>query len=160
MVLDDDDGPLRKAKRVDHVYRTPLPWRDPTDNRTECGKRIEPGMKVITRDELAARVRDMGAQRAALFTCWTCSDRARYSGTWEEVPLAVLEREIHRVGSHAYGSPPTGRRGEEYRRLVAELQAVAKLIATHRDEFDGYVSGVAATVSLADRRAERARKRS
>lgn len=148
----DGDGPLRKAKQLDHVLRTPLPWRDPGDNRTECGRPVEDTASVITRDELVARLRDMGAQRAALFTCYTCADRARYTGSWDELPLAVLSREIARVGEHA----PYGPRGDDHRRLVSEMHAVGALIEAHRDEFDGYVNGVTETVSLADQRAKRA----
>lgn len=37
-------------------------------------------------------------------------------------------------------------------RLAAELEALAALVEAHREEFDGYLAGLAATVKLADRR--------
>lgn len=62
-------------------------------------------------------------------------------------------------------SSPTGERGARAtalwarrQRLEAELEAIAVLVAEHRDEFDGYLAGRDQTVSLAARRALAARR--
>jgi hypothetical protein len=147
---------------VDHIARPPLPWRAEPD-LTECGKPIaELNGRVVTRAEIEKRIRDIGKQRAAFTTCMTC---ATTSGRYHNDLLAPLAREIGTV-QHAYPPRTThfaGRtsveepdeRWNRKKRLLAELDAITALIAAHRAEFDGYLAGLAETVSLTDRRRRR-----
>lgn len=138
---------------LDHLLRASLPWR--ADRLTECGRPADTVASVITADELAARVRRDGKRRTAFTVCMTCADRAGYATTWEEHPIGVLYRELHRVGAHRpTGAPPN----PDFETTTAELRAIAALVAAHRDEFDAYLAGLRTTVSLTDRRARRHRR--
>jgi len=106
-----------------------LPWR--TDGgMTECGMNAAK-VPTMTRDEFAARLKDLGQNRTAILTCWTCSDTARRWGTWEDDPRQALNREIQWEGA---------RYQERGHRLRDELVAIAALIETHREEFDAHVA--------------------
>lgn len=145
------DNEPRLQERLDHIARPGLPWR--ADGLTECGHPTT-GMAVITVEELAARVRRVGQQRAAFTVCMTCAGRVSYSHPWRQDPVGVLARELKRVGE--YG--PRRAVSPEHARMVAELRAITDLVAAHRDEFDGYLSGLGDTVNLADRRTRRIRR--
>jgi hypothetical protein len=121
---------------VDHILRPPLPWRTATDPAiTECGYNAAK-VKALTRAEFFQRLKDFGQQRTAMLTCMTCSDTARRWGTWEDDPRRALEREIFWEAGQ-YGWREDHGRGT---RLRDELVAIATLIETHRDEFDGHVT--------------------
>lgn len=126
---------------MEHVERPPLPWR--SIERTECGLPVA-GHPVISRDDFVAKVKAQGKQRAAFTTCMTCWETALRWPTWEQDPVQRLSRET-------YG----GRIDVHFR---AELTAIAALVAAHRDEFDDMLSGLAETVSLADRRTAHRRR--
>lgn len=151
---------------VDHLPRTPLPWRTAAD-RTECGKPIsdfEPS-RIISVATLERRIQDMGKQRAAFTACMTCmstADRWR-NREGRSGPIEGIVREFEGL---QWASPPprdpTARRGEEAartwarkQRAIAELEAIAALVTAHRDEFDGYLAGLADTTSLAAARRKR-----
>ncbi|SHP53535.1 Uncharacterised protein [Mycobacteroides abscessus subsp. abscessus] len=127
----------------DHVIRAQLPWR--TDELTECGRELNDVASYITRDQLIARVKEHGQQRTAFtvcMTCWSTASSHRYD--WNSDPIATIAREASRCGgSYGHASP-----SPERAHLVAELRAITALIDAHRDEFDGYITGLAATVSL------------
>lgn len=145
---DKFDGPL------DHVPREKLPWRD--DRLTECG-RPESDVKgdLITVEEIRRRINKMGKKRASFTVCMTCVERVRYRReTWEDDPAGVLHRYLERSGGAAKYE---GNRQRE--RINRELHAIAALIAEHRAEFDGYLSGIEETVSLDEVRARRAGRR-
>lgn len=112
---------------VDHILRPRLPWRSPDDPAiTECGYDASK-VKTLTRDEFAARLKEMGSQRAALFTCMTCSQTAQRYPTWEKDPRRALEREI---------TWECGWRGDRRgHRLRDELMAIAALVEAHPEEF-------------------------
>lgn len=127
-----------------HVRRPDFPWRD--GQRTECGKSAIDVASVIDRAELHRRVARDGIQRTAYAVCMTCLDASRRWKDWAGDPVDVMAREF-------YG----GRRDE---RLRDELRAIAALVEAHRDEFDGYMTGLSETVSLdAARRARAASAR-
>lgn len=126
----------------DHVLRPDLPWR--TSTLTECGKVAADVKSCIDREALLARIRHDGVRRAAYSTCMTCLETARRWPDWGQDPVEALRREFH------------GGRADP--RMHDELRALAALVAAHRDEFDGYLAGLAETVSLADRRARQARR--
>jgi hypothetical protein len=133
---------------VDHILRPRLPWRPPDEAPiTECGY---DALKVptVTRATYFERLKEMGQQRCALFTCMTCADTARRWGTWEDDPRVALEREI--VWEH--GGYWTRHRSDRGERLRDELTAIAQLIETHRAEFDGEL------LAIAERRAWNAKK--
>lgn len=143
---------------VDHVLRPQLPWRAADSAITECGYDASK-VKAITREELKARLKDMGQQRTAILTCMTCVDTATRWVTWDDDPRQALEREIqweHR-GRWSSGHDSRGKR------LYFELQAIAELVAVHRAEFDELVArleGVEAwQATKADRQNERTRRR-
>lgn len=115
---------------VDHIIRPMLPWRAAADAITECGYDATE-VKVITREEFRARLKDMGKQRTAILTCMTCSDTARNYALWEIDPRQAMAREI--AWEARWGRDIAGRA----QHLKDELFAIADLIEAHRDEFDG-----------------------
>lgn len=149
--MDEFEGPL------DHIAREKLPWRK--DRLTECG-RPESDVKgeLVTVDDVRARVNRMGKKRASFTVCMTCVESVRYrSETWEDDPAGVLHRYLERTGGRGrYGGSLQSPR----ERMNAELHAIAALIEAHREEFDGYLSGIKETVSLQEERARRRGRRS
>jgi hypothetical protein len=151
---------IEKVGPVDHITRAVLPWRTSAD-LTECGKPVaELAGRLVTRDEAAARIKRIGQQRAAFSLCMTCastSDRHRNRHGHTEDAVAAVARATGSVWA-AY-PPPLDReetpQWRERNRLSAEFEALAALVAAHREEFDGYLSGREQTVSLADRRRQR-----
>lgn len=112
---------------VDHIVRPRLPWRADTEPAvTECGFDASK-VNTITREAFFQRLKDLGQQRAAMFTCMTCSQTAERWETWEKDPRKAVEREIQWECAWRNND-----RGE---RLKDELLAVAALIAAHRGEF-------------------------
>lgn len=136
---------------LDHVLRPNLPWR--SDQVTECGRAATDVASVIDADELIERTKRHGQQRTVFTVCMTCWDRAKYAVTWDQYPIAVLDRELHRVGADPRISP----RKPGADRMTAELRAITALIHAHRDEFDSYLTGLTETVDLAARRSRRKR---
>lgn len=134
-------SPIDGPDKIDHVRRPDLPWRVAT--LTECGRPID-GLPTISRDEFVARVRAQGQQRSAMTTCMTCWSTANRWPAWTTDPVGAIGRECAGAG---YVKPE---RLEQFRR---ELQAIAALVAAHRDEFDEYLTGLGATVDLAQARA-------
>ncbi|MFA7296313.1 MAG: hypothetical protein WC211_03880 [Dehalococcoidia bacterium] len=119
-----------------HIARSPLPWRDPTDNDTECGKPVSEFAKVITWGDAVALVNKHGQQRAAFMLCMTCAQTSERHGwrangsrhgqlTFDDSPTARIEREF-------------GKRREQSDR---ELRAMAELVKRHRQEFDDLLAG-------------------
>jgi hypothetical protein len=127
--------PLEKAPTLDHVRRPDLPWRQAL--LTECGKPIAEMAQTISRDELIARLRSWGKARTSMSTCMTCWQTAARWKTFAEDPVDALRREVH-----------TFRRSEVEAALAADLRALAALAQAHRDEFEGYLAGLAETASL------------
>jgi hypothetical protein len=67
---------------------------------------------------------------------------------WDTNPVRVIAREAVRAGlgdRQPSNQPEASRFGNE-------LRAIAALIDAHRDEFDGYVAGLEATVSITNHR--------
>ncbi len=118
---------------VDHILRPLLPWRS-GPAITECGYNAEK-VQTITRAQFDERVKEMGQQRAAMFTCMTCADTSRRHGTWDEDPRLALRREIdwERPG-YRYHEDRNGYR------LRDELLAIAAIVAEHRAVFDAMVA--------------------
>lgn len=141
-----DDAPL------DHVLRAPLPWR--SDRLTECGRAADSVQACIGPDELSARIKRHGKQRAAFTVCMTCWGRVGWTSTWERHPIGVLYRELKRIGPFL----PVGHTSPESERMTAELRALAALVETHREEFDGYLAGLDETVNLDQRRTRRGKR--
>ncbi len=123
---------------VDHILRPRLPWRSASDpSVTECG--YDSGsVKSITREEFFQRLKDMGQQRAALFTCMTCSETARRWRTWDDDPRQALEREINWEGVRAWGRvQDRGRRlflGQEHSLLAQRGTHAGDRAAAERDQ--------------------------
>ena len=127
----------------DHVRRLDLPWRETT--MTECGRQLADVATWITREELVARVKTDGIQRAAYSTCMTCLETAKRWPAWSENPAQALSREL-------------GHWGRPDEQTQVELRAIALLIAAHREEFDETVAGLKGTVSLAAARQAKRRR--
>lgn len=151
---------------LEHVERPQPPWRDL--HLTECG-RDTATVPVITRDQLIAKVKHQGQQRAAFTTCMTCWQRCRYTQAWDTNPVSCLMREAARYEHISMRralftdrklAPPENQRITEAGRFRDELLAIAALIDAHRDEFDEFVAGLGDTVQLdAARRAKQRRAR-
>lgn len=153
-------NPEDRVGPVDHITRPVLPWRTSAD-LTECGKdTADCPDRLVTREEAEKRIKRIGQKRAAFSLCMTCvetSDRHRNRHDHTVDIVHVVARATGAV-QHAY--PPYFDREPtanwlERERLAAEFEAIAALIAAHRDEFDGYLSGREQTVSLAERRGQR-----
>lgn len=156
---------MSKPGPLDHVARQPLPWRTEAQ-LTECGKEIadlDPD-RVITIDELFARIRRLGQMRSAYTTCMTCFEAARRNRSDRPDGVATVAREIHALRwvagvtdlQFVQRDDPIA---ERRRRLAIEMDAIAALVAAHREEFDGFLAGREETVSLDEQRARRAATR-
>lgn len=141
---------------VDHVLRPQLPWRSSDSAITECGYDASK-VKAISRDELRARLRDMGQQRTAILTCMTCVDTACRWLTWDQDPRQALEREIQWEHRGRWSNDDRGKR------LYFELLAVASLVDAHRAEFDEHLArlqGIEAwQATKAERQNDKSRRR-
>lgn len=131
---------------VDHILRPNLPWRSKDEPIvTECGYNGE-SVKTITRNELAARLKEYGQQRTAMLTCMTCLSTSRRHSDWDTDPRQAIQRE-------AEWECGWRKRRKERTRLRDELLAIAQLIEAHPDEFKTLVerqqwrSGKPATVA-------------
>jgi hypothetical protein len=139
---------------VDHIVRQRLPWRhDDEGVITECGLDAAE-VSVIERDEFFQRVKDLGQQRAAMFTCMTCAQTARQWRTWEDDPRQVLLREI----TWERGSQYWHSRTDRGQLLRDELVAIAALIEAHRDEFEATITNSGARRDWLAMKAEREKK--
>lgn len=144
---------------IEHVQRPQPPWRLDTAPLTECG-RLSGQSTVISRDELIAKVKRLGQQRAAFTTCMTCWDKCRTNAGWDVDPVECLMREAaryqwatryHRWHPDEEASAKTAA-GLRFR---DELLAIAVLIDAHRDEFEQLVSGIGDAVRLDEKRQAR-----
>ena len=155
---------------VDHLARLPLPWR-PKAELTECGKELGdfPPGRIVTVEQVQRRINAVGKTRAAFTVCLTCTATAeRHHRTGGRGALAAIARVIEGlryVQGPAYEGDPDRRGYEAHRRawerrrlLEREMEALAALVAAHREEFDGYIKGLAAAPNLADARRARARR--
>jgi len=131
------------SQPLEHIERAQLPWRN--ERVTECGRLTNDVKSILTREQAIAKWKRLGAQRAAMTTCMTCAQTANRQETWEESPSAVMQR----YAQHW--------RTPEVERLNRELRAIALLIDAHQYEFQELLDGLAATKSLAEKRAARQR---
>jgi hypothetical protein len=129
------------GEELEHVRRPNLPWR--SSDLTECG--LDTNRPTITREQLRAKWKRQGQQRAAMTTCMTCLSTARRWPSWDEDPVGCLGREAYLGESH----------GDAFR---IELRAIALLIAAHREEFDQAVRDLNAAPTLDDLRRQRQRQ--
>lgn len=134
---------------IDHIQRATLPWRAAAQ-LTECGRKLSDVKGFITRDEAEARHKRLGHKRAMFSMCMTCLDAVSRWKTWQEDPVDAIRRESADLWNK---DQP---RADQLRK---ELRAIAALIEAHRDEFDGYLTGLEHTISLADARQARRRRR-
>lgn len=119
---------------VDHIHRPQLPWRnDPP--MTECGYDSS-SVPTLTREQYAARLKELGQQRTAMLSCMTCTSTCERWQHWEDDPRRALGREIE-WETGGYGYRRDNKRGW---RLRDELLAIASLIAEHREAFDAMVA--------------------
>jgi hypothetical protein len=124
---------------LDHIRRgASVPWRAIEDHLTECGL-MAANVPAITLDEMRAKIKRQGVQRAGLSSCMTCWNLAtRYQG-WDEDPTQAIRREV-------FGSL------HSLERFRLELRAIAALIANHPEEFQKYIDSLGMTVDLTRRR--------
>jgi hypothetical protein len=119
---------------VDHILRPVLPWRE-ASAITECGYDATK-VKTISREEYFAREKELGRQRTAMLTCMTCASTAGRWGAWEDDPRQAIEREVTWEGSGRWAREDRGHR------LLDELNAISRLIETHRSDFDQFVAEI------------------
>lgn len=129
---------------LDHIARTPLPWRTADQALTECGRPVTDVAAFVTREDAIARWKRDGAQRAAYTLCMTCVETTNRHGTWDDDPVGVMQREVAGWG-----------RSPARDRMALELRALALLVAAHPDEWDETIAGLEGAPSLAAKRAER-----
>lgn len=137
-------GPIDEtgvAKELDHVLRPKLPWR--RRDLTECG--LDPNRCVtITADELLAKIRKIGQQRAAFSTCMTCMNKVSFdlrTGAVATPKLVdIVRREVRNYNTS----------NDEV--FEIELRVLAALADRHQDEFNALVDALADTADLADHR--------
>ncbi len=134
--------PWEKAAQLDHVRRPQPPWRD--DEKTECGRDID--RETISRDQLLARLKDMGLQRASMTVCMTCLETARRHTTWDRSPAGVLARDVNFW------------RSEQGRQVDLELRALGMLFEAHREEFFETLAALANATPLTEARSRRRRQ--
>lgn len=123
-----EDIPLK------HVLRPSLPWRE-GEALTEC-KLPADKYPTMTRDELRSMAKKMGRQRTTVLTCNTCLNTAQRWPSWDEDPIACLDRETSKYN------------GSE--RFRNELMAIVALIEAHRDEFRETLASLGGVVNLQD----------
>jgi hypothetical protein len=162
-VSDDDpridtlDEP-KKAKRLFHIVRARLPWREGPD-LTECGRAVSDTAAVWTRDEAVRQFKALGQQRFALMVCMNCKDTTGRWPTWEDGPVGTVERECQRVPWGLRMGRAMGYSQEEATDAATiferELRALAALVEAHSEEFRDMVEGLRKTVDLSDLRAQR-----
>lgn len=141
---------------LDHISRHPLPWR--SAHLTECGR----DLSLITREQVKKRIADVGQKSAAYSTCMTC---ATTSDRYPQDLINAVYREAGAVQRHMsiYGPAQIALMDHRHRDayvkdrdrrglLAAELEAIQALVEAHREEFDGYLSGLNDTVKLDERR--------
>lgn len=139
---------------VDHIIRPSLPWRAPDAAAiTECGYDASK-VKALSRADFFQRLKEMGKQRCAMFTCMTCSDTAQRWGTWDDDPRLAVQREIEWERGAAYWRARTDR-GDLFRQ---ELVAAATLIEAHREEFDATMLANAQRKEWLDKKAAHEKK--
>jgi hypothetical protein len=148
---------------IEHAVRPQPPWRT-TALLTECGRPVD-SVTVITRDQLIAKVKRQGQQRAAFTTCMVCWHKCRHNHAWDVDPVGCLMREAARYehasrlriyfGGNELRDAAESQRAADASRFRDELFAIAALIEAHRPEFDGYCEGLAATGNLTERRTAR-----
>lgn len=125
-----------------HLARRTPPWRESA--LTECGRPLNDVGRWVSRDEAQALIRKHGMQRAefALIVCMTCWQTSDRYCDWATSPSSVVARD----GSSRWAQEPT--------LMDRELFAIAALVEAHRAEFNGYLTDLGETVSLAARRAQ------
>ena len=141
--MNDD---ITRSTALTHIARPPLPWRD--SGKTVCGQPISQYAdgRVVGLADAHAMQRRLGKQRFALAICMTCAHNVGRWASWDNDPIARMEREVS-----------GGAFGKRDPILEHELRAIAALIAAHPDEFSDLVSSYAdgGVVSLAAHRKER-----
>lgn len=127
-----------------HVLRAMLPWRPASAQLTECGKVAAslPG-DVLTRDEARSKAREWGQRRTALVLCMTCDERASCWASWDEDPVAVMQREVSRWQDDSRDL------------LTREMRALAMLAQEHAEAFAAAVDGLSETTPIDALRAKR-----
>lgn len=133
---------------LDHILRESAPpWRR-SMRLTECGLSAD-NHPTLSRVEMEARWKELGNQRASLFTCMTCAHTANRHPTWATDPAGAMARECEHYRYRDDGGEP----------IRSELRAIAALIEAHPDEFYDYLDGLAETSSLDERRRIRKARR-
>ena len=118
---------------LSHIARSPLPWRPPADNYTECGKPVTEFASVISWDEAVTLVKKHGIQRAAFVLCVTCAETTRRWGHREQEGQCTFAAEPSKRLSREMG-----KRREQTDR---ELRALWEVASRHQEEFDALLAG-------------------
>lgn len=136
---------MEEGQECEHLTRPTFPWR--ADRHTLCGLAADEVTSAISLDALVERIERDGHAQTSVAMCRTCWD-GRETARWDSNPIGVVAREAVRagIGSREPSHQP------EAALFRAELRAIAALIEVHRAEFDGYLTGLAATTNLAEHR--------
>lgn len=138
---------------VDHILLPQLPWRNDAP-MTECGF-DSAKVPTLTREQYAARLKELGQQRTAMLTCMTCSGAHDRWRNWEGDPRRAVGREIEwETGGGIYRA-----RDDRGLRLHDELLALAALVAEHREVFDAHVAESHARREWLEQKAEHERSK-
>jgi len=132
---------------IEHVVRARLPWRT-VESKTECGRDVDQA-RLITREDLLAKVRKQGQARAAMTTCMTCWETCQRHPGWEDSPSAVIARQA---------TSWTWARTPESAQVDRELWALAALVAAHQEEYAALLAAQSQNDELRQRRLQRRRR--
>lgn len=143
------DQRIPESPRHDHVLRRQLPWRR-IEGLTECG--LPAGSyPTLTAEQMAAKLKREGQQRAAMSSCMTCWNATmRHRGfLGADDLIEIVAREIERCRWN--------RNAEASKQLRDELQALVMLAEARPIEFESYLCDLKEVVDLGKVRDEKRR---
>ncbi|KKN26539.1 hypothetical protein LCGC14_0873660 [marine sediment metagenome] len=126
---------------LDHIVRDGPTWTT-LPQLTECGRLLNDIAAAIEWDMFVAKVKRLGKQRTSMTTCMTCWNRATYRPELGAERVEAVSRYVGRV----YRNADAGRV------VLAELEAIERLVEAHRDEYDDLVKGIRHVVRLEGQR--------
>ncbi len=116
------------SELLDHVSRIMPTWAR-TNPLTECGRRVDDTGSTITFDEMVAKVKRQGKQRASMSSCMTCWGKVSYGQAPASDVMSIAAAYLSR----------THRLREEVGR---ELEAIDALVAAHLPEYEQLLEAV------------------
>lgn len=147
--MSDDTTTIEIPKHPAHISRMNLPWVDPSETLSECGKPCGELRSVITLDDAVALAKKLGQRKLVqLYLCVTCMETAERHP--RHFPSVFHRR--YGDGSVRYGTTET-----QKAKLRAELEAIERILTEHADVIRDFATLQPNVENLADHRAARRR---